>query len=867
MTAIGRWLLKGIAISLSAMAIAVPALAIEDVEASIDRSRQFYEGGDRWEIWEAVETLEQLATNLADRGDFLGEAIAYSNLSLVYRRLGEWQASETAIDRSIEKLQALDSPETLAKAWQIRGQLQLETGQFQEAIDGWDRAASIYAELGNDTEEIRSQVARSQALQGLGLYRRSLVDLEAIVEALESSSNAELKAIALLELGNVLRAVGRLEESRSRLQESFTLATETPLEAEVAMSSGNTAFAIAKRAEELGDRPTYRSELERADDFYKQAIRTKKSGLVWAQGNINIVGVGIEMGDYSGSWSLAFEIQRQFLSDRSMMFSRLDRRYLNAQINLARTLIDIARLDDRFASELDSTGRLLDNVADDARAMGDRRTESYALGTLGELYEFQQQWSAAQHKTERALRLAAAANAEDIAYRWHWQLGRVLKQQGKKEDAIAAYKQSVETLKTLRGDLVAVSTDLQFSFRDSVEPVYRQFVKLLLEENPTQAQLETARATIEGLQLAELDNFFREACVEANPVQIDRIDPKAAVIYAIVIDDRVEVIASRPGQPLRHYGHPLSPSAVEDTLDNLEQNTRASIALERTDDTATNQTFSLTPFQQVYDWLLRPLADDLEDMETLVFVLDGPLRGIPVAALHDGDRYLIETHAVALTPGLQLLPSRSRSISDFETLAAGLSQMPDRFSSRFADLPGVRAELAELAAEVEGEFLLDDNFTSENLQRQLAAVPYPVVHLATHGQFGSTTDETFVLSWDERINIDRLRQLLLSRDPNARNAIELLVLSACQTAVGDPRAALGLAGVAVRSGARSTVASLWAVDDEATALLMSQFYRELSENPDIGKAQALRNAQLTLLRGNFQRPAYWAAFTIVGNWQ
>jgi CHAT domain-containing protein len=141
-----------------------------------------------------------------------------------------------------------------------------------------------------------------------------------------------------------------------------------------------------------------------------------------------------------------------------------------------------------------------------------------------------------------------------------------------------------------------------------------------------------------------------------------------------------------------------------------------------------------------------------------------------------------------------------------------------------------------------------------------------VVHLATHGQFSSQADDTFILTWDNRLNAKELDTLLRVTDQSRPNAIELLVLSACQTATGDKRAALGLAGVAVRAGARSTLASLWSIDDKSSALLMSQFYRELVRT-EVTKAEALRLAQLSLLQNpRYQHPRYWAPFVLVGNW-
>jgi CHAT domain-containing protein len=162
--------------------------------------------------------------------------------------------------------------------------------------------------------------------------------------------------------------------------------------------------------------------------------------------------------------------------------------------------------------------------------------------------------------------------------------------------------------------------------------------------------------------------------------------------------------------------------------------------------------------------------------------------------------------------------------------------------------------------------LLNREFTSTAFQDQINALPFPVVHLATHGQFSSQASETFLLTWDDRLDVNQLNDLLQSREPSRTGPIELLVLSACETLTGDKRAALGLAGVAVRAGARSTLATLWSVNDEATAFLMGQFYEALKD-PTVTKAEALRLAQLALLKNSrFERPYFWAPYVLVGNW-
>jgi CHAT domain-containing protein len=197
-----------------------------------------------------------------------------------------------------------------------------------------------------------------------------------------------------------------------------------------------------------------------------------------------------------------------------------------------------------------------------------------------------------------------------------------------------------------------------------------------------------------------------------------------------------------------------------------------------------------------------------------------------------------------------------------KALIAGISESRHGFDP----LGYVENELQQIQAEVPGTTFLNQQFTTQSFNNQINLQALPVVHLATHGQFSSNAEETFILAWDKPIKVNELNSLLRSRDERRPEAIELLVLSACSTATGDKRAALGLAGLALRAGARSTLASLWLVDDESTSLLMSQFYQGIADN-QFTKAEALRQAQLKLLQNpQYKLPRFWAPYVLVGNW-
>jgi len=245
---------------------------------------------------------------------------------------------------------------------------------------------------------------------------------------------------------------------------------------------------------------------------------------------------------------------------------------------------------------------------------------------------------------------------------------------------------------------------------------------------------------------------------------------------------------------------------------------------------------------------------------TLVVVPDGALRTVPFAVLHDGERFLVERYALATTPALSLIGAVNLEPVS-RVLVNGLSQPVQGFAA----LPFVTQELDSIAATMPSRVYADESFVTATLEREILAGGYSIVHMATHAQFEADYRRSFLLTYDDVITLDELEDVMGSQRFTDQ-PIDLLVLSACQTAVGDERAALGLAGVAVKAGARSALASLWHINDESTALLVAEFYRQLAASQ--GRAAALRGAQLRLLNEpRFAHPAFWAPFLMIGDWR
>ncbi|HEY9833033.1 MAG TPA: CHAT domain-containing protein [Stenomitos sp.] len=354
------------------------------------------------------------------------------------------------------------------------------------------------------------------------------------------------------------------------------------------------------------------------------------------------------------------------------------------------------------------------------------------------------------------------------------------------------------------------------------------------------------------------------------------VDPKIS-LEPQDSDELELLLVTAQGKPIRKH---LTGVTRELVLAVAEQ-FRTEITLNQSDD-------YLPPAQKLYQWLIAPLEAELQaqGIENLAFIMDAELRSIPMAALHDGQQFLIERYSVGLMPSLSLTDTRYQSARNAQILAMGASKFSD---PKLNPLYAVPEEVQTIVSEWprKGKYFLNRDFTFENLKGQRAQQPFGIIHLATHAVFQSgTLSNSFIQLGDRRLGLHELRQLGWNNPP-----VELLVLSACQTVLGDQDAELGFAGLAYQAGVKSALASLWYVDDRATLALMTEFYRQLGKVST--KAEALRQAQLALLRGqlrveagelrtargtmplppelgkrgqvNFSNPASWAAFTLVGS--
>lgn len=399
-------------------------------------------------------------------------------------------------------------------------------------------------------------------------------------------------------------------------------------------------------------------------------------------------------------------------------------------------------------------------------------------------------------------------------------------------------------------------------FALQMRPVFEAAVATQLAERGNDpARIAGVQRIVEAYREAELQSAFGANCVPTrDPVDPAQLRAGEVLLYPILLDDRVELLYVAGGTAGARFNRleiarPVTRTAVAGMVSDMVTSMTDG-GDERWKDAS----------RGLYDLLIKPIEGELAEGKTLIIVPDGPLRALPFAALlDDKGQYLIERVGLALAPALAYSqPGRDRKAGgEPHVVAVSLQKEVKLPAGTFARLEGTREE-AQAAVGKRGTLIED--FKAEDLRRALARGNVDILHLATHAAFNGRSDRSFIVANGEAIPLADLRALIGSGRARG-DELDLLVLSACETAVGDDLASMGLAGAAVQSGAESAVASLWPVNDTGTVALMKGFYDEFRAGD--GKAEALRAAQLAMIRrsGDLSHPSIWAAFTLLGGWR
>jgi len=827
-----------------------------------------------------------------------------------------WQTALSAYQNSKDVANTAIVLENLARAYQ-------QIGQINQAISYWEQVVTKYRQLGNPEQAGRMLTEQAQAYNNLGQHDKAIALLcgvfktasetepdcleETALPIARTHNDPTGEVAALGSLGEAYRLRGDYEQAIKYLENAKKI--NHPAHQFWVLNSLGNAYASqaqlwSRRADSAQQRGASKKVLEfqqEATNAHQQALSYFHDSLLIAQEQNNKLGQMrvllnlIRLDEQPTLLEEPGNIQAQ--KQRKRIINDGDK-YVQQALELLPNLadsrykvyaaIDLANLKQESPATTTNSEcpkrklegqaeALLKEAVSIAQNIQHSRSESFALGELGHIYECRQDYDQALEKTQQA-QLAADQEllAKDSLYLWEWQAGRIFKAQNKKSEAVTAYERALAILDDIRGDLLIAQQDLQFDFRDDINPLYRQFAQLRLERaslpsvSPDQLdnELDSALETIDSLKLAELQNYFGNDCV-LTLISDERVDElvgkDTAVFSSIILENRTAILLTLPNGIKKFRWIDADGQTLREEIKQFRQGLEDSSAI----------FYDYTESEHLYRQLIEPFASDLDpaQVKTLIFVQDGILRSIPMAALYDGKQFLVEKYAIATTPSLRLTVSTALDREELRALILGVTKEVTVDEQTFRALYNVPSEISKVETQFPGsKKLLDDNFNRKNLETELDQTAYPVIHMATHGQFGTIPEDSFLVTGkNEKLTITELEAAI--RSASRGKSVELLALTACQTAVGDDRAALGLAGLAVQAGAKSALASLWFVPDASTEILVTEFYKNWL-TPGTSKAEALSAAQRKLIQAEemeeindqYAHPAFWAPFVLIGNW-
>lgn len=720
-------------------------------------------------------------------------------------------------------------------------------------------------------------------LHGVALRQRGEVEasIAALTTALALATTDRERMRASGELGASLTQARQLESAYAQSLLAYGLAS----------GADRAPYAL-----DLGNVSVLRKRKDDAKRYYEEAQRLSDHALVRISAALNLQRIAPQVGTLE---TLYAEIGH--CDDLGTQRARL---YLNLGHQA------------QASGQMALAYRSLEQARSLSQDNPPERVHLEALDALAQLYQAQGRKADALVLVHRALGYAAQlpqSAVGDLLIALEARQGQLYTALGQSDLALAAYQRAAEHIEALRLDIPIEYEDGSSSFLQTFEPLYLSLVDALLtaaqgaSADQSTHYLRRAIGVVELLKQAEMQDYLGDRCTvdDVKGAAATVIPVGSAVVYPLVFSDRIELLVqTRSG--IARYSSRVAGMQMR------------SVALSLARSLRNGDPNFLDQAQQLYNWVLRPLQPFLiaNTIGTLVLVPDAALRLVPWGALHDGHRFAIETYAFTTITGLSMTNTTPASATNATALVAGASrfgsvvdkllqtgrgqriaatlaqQVPSRglAQSRMLRaplrlavnsatqatnpvlalrdalvLPGVAQEIQSVSRILHGKRMQDDGFTVGQFRDAVESGKFRILHVASHGVFGGSADASYVMAFDDFLTLDGL-QTLLKEDQFRKNPLELLTLSACETAEGDERAPLGISGAAIKARAKSVLGTLWPVDDEAAVKVMETFYGGLTQ-AHLSKSQALRQAQIRLIQNpEMAHPFFWAAFILIGNW-
>ncbi|MEB3290571.1 MAG: CHAT domain-containing protein [Leptolyngbya sp.] len=866
LVALGLPLLGGLAMPPSSLAQAAPNEAqATEADQLLELGRQQYRASQFGEALQSWQTALEIYQALGNR---TGEAKVLNNIGIVYQLRGNYGEALTTYQQSLTISRELGDRATEAITLGNIGIIYERQGSYGEALVAYQQSLVMSRELGDQAGEAITLGNIGIIYERQGNYGAALTAYQQSLAMRQVTGDQAGEAQSLNNIGVIYEKQGIYEMALAAYQQSLAIRQAIGDRVGEAQSLNNIG------------------EVYRLQENYGRALTNYQQSLTMSQ----------ELGDRAG--------EAQTLNNIGEVY-RLRRNYGEALTTYQQSLTMRRELGDRTGE-----AQVLENLGYLWSAQGETALAIVFLKASVNVYEDIRQ---SNQSLEQSLKDSYLATIEDT-YR---SLADLLIQQERileaqrvldllKVQELDTFLQGVRSNSNTQAgvELVPPEAQITSAYNALVDRAIANGKRLSeLEAKPSLTAEEEAemvalqeerRELLQAFNQFRTSNLVQGALAQLSPAERDRnlqlgqlaalqdnlsqIPQGAVLLYPLILEDRLELVVTSPYAPPINRTVNVTPeelaAAVQAFRYALELPTRDAIA----------------PAQQLYNWLIAPIEADLQaaGVNTLIYAPDRILRYIPLAALHDGDQWLAERYRINHITAASLTDLNTSPITQPRILAGALTEGPVTIEAggrdyTFPFLRHAEAEVNGIAAlDPRVNPLLGANFNPDQVERE--ANRHTIVHLATHAKFlvGQPEDSFILFSNRDRWTLADFNAGLLNL-----TQVDLVVLSACETGVdntfGNGEEILGFGYLMQAAGARATIASLWAVDDGGTQVLMGEFYDALLRGR-LGKAEALRQAQLSLIQlgrgetrgfelaedlsldpNDLAHPHYWAPFILIGN--
>ncbi|MBD2091289.1 tetratricopeptide repeat protein [Microcoleus sp. FACHB-1515] len=787
---------------------------------------------------EALNYHQQALAVHRETGNRAGEGTALNNIGIVYSNLGQYFTALDYYQQALVVNREASNHEGEGSNLGNIGSTYSNLGQYSQALEYHQQALSIFREISDRESEGIALEHIASVYQHLEQYSQSLDYYQQALTVLREIGYRAREGSTLQGIGQVYQLLEQYPQALNYYRQALAIHQEVGNRP----NEGATLNAIGAVHREMG-------QYSRALEYHQQALGiTREVGDLPFEATVFLSLGKLWSAQDQPELAIAFykqsvNITEQIRSSNQALSPELQQSFTETIAVIYRQLADLLLQQDRIIEAQQVLDLLkvqeLDNYLRDVRG-----TDSTTEGIPARPAE-----AAIQQTVDNSI------------------------------DRLIALNRELAELEAIPADQrTPAQTERLNELSDQERALVDQFLTLF-DEPAIRENVDRLRQTT-GNQSIDLNDFRN--------LQEDlaKLPQNAALLYPFVLDDRIELIlVTESGVPIRQ-----TVSVERRDLNEAIRQFREALQNPNSD--------AIAPAQRLYRWLIEPLESALTaaEIQTVLYAPDGQLRYIPLAALHDGDRWLAERFEVNNITAVSLTSIDSQPSPDPVVLAGAVTQgrsiTVGGETFTFNDLPFAGREVDALAEQMPNtRSLLNQNLTPAIAT---AVKDYSIVHLATHAAFvQGIPEQSFILLGDDGENggyvtLNQIRSWDLTD-------VDLIVLSACETGVGDElgdgREILGLGYQMQRAGANAVIASLWSVNDGGTQVLMDMFYTALTNG--YSKTEALQRAQQVLITGdltavgeprgatitaistrtglpasvsnNLSHPYYWAPFILIGN--